>query len=127
MCERLAPCSRLRGGALGRDDIAAATQLKSLQSSAPSTSEATPKMPPKGDGMSFEQRAARVKPEIEALISQADSAAGEQQGERQISVLEEVIALLLAWNLAWHEKVPAQWIGVHPDNRWGSGVEAVQV
>lgn len=60
-----------------------------------------------------------------AIANQLDSI---DKGDAQlISIIDNVVARLVDQKLAWTMKVPPKFVGVHPANRGGYGVSAVEV
>ena len=76
----------------------------------------------------FAKEAKRVKPEIEGLMATCDLSDETSEGKGKMkSVLEKILQVLLAVGLATKDKMKCDRMGVHPDNRFGTGVDPMQV
>ena len=76
----------------------------------------------------FAKEAKRVKPEIEGLMASCDLSDASSEGKGKMkTVLEKILQVLMLAGLAYKETMKCDRMGVHPDNRFGTGVDPVQV
>ena len=69
----------------------------------------------------FDAEAKKIAPKLAEMMDNASSGPEATIKERMRSVMEQIIDLLLAVNLAFKEEIDPNLVGVHPDNRHGIG------
>ena len=73
--------------------------------------------------VSIEETAALIAPSVNMMLKK--SAAAEHSNIK--AVIAEIIDMLFESNLALKEYIQNKFVGVHPDNRFGDGLLAVDV
>ena len=73
--------------------------------------------------LSFDERIAKVVPRLQAIVHQIQT----DPNPKVVQLRDEAMALLKAQDLTSVRKVHADFVGVHPSNRYGDGVVPAHV